>query len=119
MRANVNAAIPSYKPDGFTLTGPASADSGIVSISYKSSSEPSQTYKISEAASSMNSNMVAQNVVPKGEPVQTSQVAGNTVYIFGASNDAAWVNNGVLYTIKNQADLSSDQLINIVQGLNP
>lgn len=119
MRANINAAIPSYKPDGFSLAGPASADSGVVSISYKSNSEPSQSYKISEAASSMNSNMVAQNVVPKGEPVQTSQVAGNIVYIYGSFNDAAWVNNGVLYTIKNRANLSSDQLINIVQGLNP
>lgn len=119
IRANVNAAIPSYKPDGFSLAGPAAASSGVVSITYKSNSEPSKSYKISEAASSMNSNMVAQNVVPKGEPVQTSQVAGNTVYIYGSSNDAAWVNNGVLYTIKNQANLSSDQLINIVQGLNP
>jgi hypothetical protein len=45
-------------------------------------------------------------------------VAGNTVYIYGARNDAAWVNNGVLYTIKDYAGLTSDQIIKIVQGLN-
>ncbi len=119
LRADVTAAVPSYKPEGFTLAGPASANSGVVNISYKSTTEPAQYYKISEATSSMNSRMVAQNVVPKGEPVQTSQVAGNTIYIYGNTNDAAWVNNGVLYKIKNQAELSSDQLIHIVQGLNP
>ncbi|MGH7156618.1 MAG: DUF4367 domain-containing protein, partial [Candidatus Saccharimonadales bacterium] len=119
MRAHLSAVVPTYKPDGYKLASPANTDAGAVSIKYKSATAPSQTYSIVEAQSNMTSNLVAQNVVPKGASVQTSQVDGNTVYIYGSSNDAAWVNNGLLYKIKNSASLSSDQLINIVQGLNP
>jgi len=119
LRAHVAAAVPTYKPDGYKIAGPAKAVSGAVVIQYKSASDLSKTYAITEQPSAFTSTMVSQNVVPKGAPVQTSQVEGNTVYIYGSSNDAAWVNNGVLYRIKNNSSLGSDQLINIVSGLNP
>lgn len=119
LRAHVTAAVPSYRPDGYRIAGPAKAVSGAVVIQYKSASDLNKTYAITEQPSAFTSTMVSQNVVPKGAPVQTSQVEGNTVYIYGSSNDAAWVNNGVLYTIKNNSSLGSDQLIDIVSGLNP
>ena len=101
------------------MAGPAKAQSGAVTINFKSAANPYQTYAISEAQSNLSSTSLVQTVVPKGKSLQTSQVDGNTVYIYGPSNDAAWVNNGVLYTIKDTAGLSSDELIKIVQGLNP
>jgi hypothetical protein len=119
LRAHVAAAVPSYRPDGYRIAGPAKAVSGAVVIKYKSASDLNKTYAITEQPSAFTSTMVSQNVVPKGAPVQTSQVEGNTVYIYGSSNDAAWVNNGVLYRIKNNSSLGSDQLIDIVSGLNP
>lgn len=119
MKAHVTAAVPSYKPDGFVVASPAQAVSGGVSLKYKSAADDTRTYEIHQKPSRLTSTLVSQNVVPKGAPVQTSQVNGNMVYIYGPDNDAAWVNNGVLYTIKDKADLSSDQLIKIVAGLNP
>lgn len=119
MRAHVATVIPAYKPDGYRIAGPAKAINGAVVVQYKSASDQSKTYDITEQPSAFTSSMVSQNVVPKGSPVQTSQVEGNTVYIYGSSNDASWVNNGVLYTIKNRSSLGSDQLIQIVSGLNP
>ena len=119
LRAHLSAVVPSYKPDGYKLASPAKAVSGTVVVSYKSAADPHQTYAVVEAQSNLTSPTVAQNVVPKGATVQTSQVNGNTVYIYGSDNDAVWVNNGVLYTIKDSANLSSDELIKIVQGLNP
>jgi hypothetical protein len=119
IRAHVSPAVPAYKPDGFSVAGPARAESGAVTIKYKSTLDPTQSYAITEAQSNLTSTLVSQNIVPKGTPVQTSQVDGNTVYIYGDSNDAAWVNNSVLYKIKDNAKLTSDQLINIVKGLNP
>lgn len=119
MRAHVAAAVPSYKPDGFVVASPAKAEAGTVTLKYKSAANDNQTYQIDQAPSHLTSTAISQNVIPKGTPVQTSQVDGNMVYIYGSSNDAAWVNNGVLYTIKDKADLSSDQLIKIVAGLNP
>lgn len=118
-QAHLSPVVPTYKPDSFALASPASAKSGVVTIKYKSSASPSQTYSISQSESDINSSMVAQNVVPKGTSVQTSQVSGNTVYIYGAENDAVWVNNNILYKVDNNAKLSSDQVLNIVRGLNP
>lgn len=119
IQAHISPTVPSYKPDGFRMAGPAHAVSGTVSIKYVASDDSSNTYNIVQAESNLNSSSVGQSVVPKGSSVQTSQVEGNTVYIYGQENDAAWVNNGVLYTIQDKAHLSSDELIKIVQGLNP
>jgi hypothetical protein len=117
MKAHLSPAVPSYKPEGYSLARPAKAASGAVSLAYNAPS--GRGYTIQQAQSNLTSSSVAQNVIPKGAPVQTSQVAGNTVYIYGQDNDVAWVNNGVLYTIKDKANLSSDELIKIVRGLNP
>ena len=119
LRAHLSPSVPSYAPDSYKMAGPAKAVSGTVDIKYVSSSNSSSTYEIVQAESNLTSNSVGQNVVPRGSAVQTSQVNGNTVYLYGKSNDAAWVNDGVLYTIKDHANLSSDELIKIVQGLNP
>lgn len=119
LRAHFSATVPGYEPDGYKIAGPAKAVSGAVSVQYESDKDHSKTYGITEQPSAFTSGMVSQNVVPKGSNVQTSQVEGNTVYIYGPGNDAAWVNNGLLYTIKNSSALSSDQLIQIVSGLNP
>ncbi|HEX5447740.1 MAG TPA: DUF4367 domain-containing protein [Candidatus Saccharimonadales bacterium] len=119
LKAHVTPVTPSYKPDGYILASPAKAVSGAVTLKYKSQSDPSDTYELAQTRSRLTSSSVAQSIVPKGASVQTSEVEGNTVYIYGNSNDAAWVNNGVLYKINDDANLSSDQLIKIVEGLNP
>jgi len=117
VRVHLNASVPAYKPAGFSQS-PASAESGSVVIKYTSSANSSQGFDITQKQSNLASASLSQTLVPQGSQVQTSQVAGNTVYIYGAKNDAAWVNNGVLYTIKDYAGLTSDQIIKIVQGLN-
>lgn len=116
-KTHINASVPSYKPTGYALASPATTQAGAVILKYKAP-DSNQGFEISQKPSNMTSASVAQTVVPKGTQVQTSQVGGNTVYIYGQNNDAAWVNNGVLYTIKDRSKLSSDQIIKIVQGLN-
>ena len=117
-RAHVNASIPVYKPSGYSLITPASVNAGAVLLKYKDSADDTQSYSIAQKPSNMASLSLAQTIVPHGAQVQTTQVSGNTVYIYGASNNAAWVNNGILYTISDHARLSSDEIIKIVQGLN-
>jgi hypothetical protein len=117
IRTHLHASVPAYKPVGFSQA-PASAKSGSVVIKFKSTDNVAQGFDIIQKQSNLASASLSQTLVPQGSQVQTSQVAGNTVYIYGARNDAAWVNNGVLYTIKDYAGLTSDQIIKIVQGLN-
>ncbi|HVS78821.1 MAG TPA: DUF4367 domain-containing protein [Candidatus Saccharimonadales bacterium] len=115
-RAHVSASIPSYKPDGYQVAAPASAQAGAVVIKYKA--PDSGGFDLTQQNSDMTSNGVAQTVVPQNTQVQTTHVDGNTVYIYGSNNNAAWVNNGVLYKIDDHSRLSSDEIINIVKGLN-
>src|SRR5581483_2265331 len=103
MRAHLRAVAPSYQPVGYRMAGPAKAAAGSVQLTYQSGLNGS-SYVIGQSPSDMTSSMVAHSVVPQGAAVQTSQVDGNTVYIYGSENNAAWVNNGVLYTIKNKAN---------------
>jgi hypothetical protein len=117
LRAHVDASVPAYKPEGYQLATPIKSQSGSVVIKYKTPSAGSG-FDIAEQQSNMTSTSLAQTVVPQGSQVQTSHVDGNTVYIYGPNNDAAWVNNGILYTIKDRSQLSSDQIIKIVHSLN-
>lgn len=117
-RAHIHASVPSYKPEGYSLAAPAQAINGQVLIKYKAISDASQGYDITQQPSDMTSTSLANTLTPGGTQMQTSQVGGNTVYIYGPKNDAAWVNNGVLYKLNDHANLSSDQIINIVKGLN-
>ena len=117
-RAHISASVPAYKPSGYALASPAAAKNGVVLLKYTSAADNNQSFDIAQKSSNMTSVSLAQTIVPAGAQVQTFQVGGNTVYIYGQNNDAAWVNNGVLYTISDHAKLSSDEIIKIVQGLN-
>jgi hypothetical protein len=117
-KAHIEASVPGYVPSGFSQASPASTDDNAVIIKYKAIGTNNRGYDISQKQSNMTSVSLAQAVVPQGSSVQTSQVGGNTVYIYGKQNNAAWVNNGVLHKITDRAQLSSDEIIKIVQGLN-
>lgn len=114
-KAKVNASLPAYKPQGFSIQGPVKYQRGAVVVQYQASG--SQSYSVTQKASDWDSVSLAANSIPSNTPVQTSQVKGTTVYIYGPSNDATWVSNGVRYTIDDKANLSSDQIIKIANSL--
>jgi hypothetical protein len=116
-RAHVNAAIPSYTPDGFIYSGDLSYLPGAVTMQFKDKRHSQETFSLTQKASNWSSASLEANVLPKDNAVQTSEVNGTTVYIYGNNNDAMWVNRNVLYQIQNKANLSSDQVLKIVQSL--
>ncbi len=113
-RTHVNASVPSYTPSGYSMAGHIKYDSKAVVMEYKSPAQ--QTYSITQTASDMDSTSLSSDL-PANSPVQTSQVDGTTVYFYGDSSNAAWVNHGVMYKLKNNAHLPSDQVLKIVKGL--
>lgn len=115
-QAHVKAGLPGYAPSGFSVAGPISHSSNAVTVQYKDNSN-GYSYDITQRSSSWDSTSMAANVLAPDSQVQTSQVQGTTVYIYGKQNNATWVNNGVWYTLKNNASLSSDQILHIVQSL--
>jgi hypothetical protein len=117
-KAHIAAQVPGYTPSGFSFAGPVSYSDGKVGIQYKANDSSSRAFTISQASSKMSSKSLEDKVVPDNVQVQTSVVNGTTVYIYGQSNDAAWVNNGMQYTIKDGANLNSDQLLKIANSFN-
>lgn len=115
-QAHVGASLPGYSPPGYHLAKPATATANSVILDYQSSTGQSG-YTLTQQRTGMTSASLARTIIPPSAPVQTSDVAGNTVYIYGQGNNAAWVNNGVLYTIKDQANLSADELNKVAQSL--
>lgn len=111
--AHVSAAVPSYTPLGYSFTAPVSRNGQAVTIKFTSTDNTAQNFSISQQTSNWDSATLAANIGSKNTQVQTSQINGTTVYIYGASDNARWVNHGVLHTLDNHASLSSDQILKI------
>ena len=115
-RAGVNASMPEYKPDGYSLDGPITYSPGEVIISYKSNTTADNGYKLTQKASNWDSQAVLDNYVSRlTDNYLTFQEKGVTVYTFGGK--AAWVNGGLLYTIEGNAALSSDQILRVATSI--
>lgn len=116
-RAGLSSTLPAYVPDNFKVTAPIDYSAGAVNIHYASTTGKNQTYIFSERKSNWDSASLAANAIPKNIQVRTSEISGTTVYVYGASSNATWVNNGIWYTITNHAGLSSDQLLRIAENM--
>jgi hypothetical protein len=115
-KAHINASMPAYTPSGYSFVGPLNYSQGQVTMQFKPA-DGGQGFSLTQKASNWNSESLQENALPKEGNVKTSEVNGTTVFIYGDHNDAVWVNHSVLYSLKNQADLTSDQVLRIVQGL--
>jgi len=115
-RAHVSASLPAYTPSGFSYAAPIGYQNGSVTVSFKNKAGPTSSYSITQQKSDWDSASLAANAIGPKTEVQTSQIGGTTVYIYGNSNNATWVNNGIHYTLSNKAGLSSDQVLKIVQS---
>jgi hypothetical protein len=116
-KAQVNASMPTYTPPGFDYTGPLSYKKGAVTMNFKDKINPAQHFSLTQETSGWSSSTIEASGLPKDVNVQSSQVSGTTVYIYGDNNDAMWVNESVLYKLKNKAELPREQVLRIVQGL--
>jgi len=116
-RAHVSASVPDYTPAGFGLDKVSSLPSqSTVMLHFQANEDSTKNFLISQKSTKMDSSYIASSVVPKNASVQTSQVQGKTVYIYGDSNDASWIDHGTLFTIKDRAGLNSDQILRIVDS---
>lgn len=114
-QAGFDATYPGYHPDGYRINKVA-YNEGQVGIQYAANGG-TQGYTIKQEKSGWDSSALLANYVEptsNGGYVPHSE-QGITVYIF--NNNAAWVNDGVRYTISGDAPLSSDQILNIATSM--
>lgn len=115
-QAGVDASYPEYRPDGYSLSGSVAYNQGWVSMKFASNSGP-QNFTVKQSKSSWDSSAVLDNYVKEkaGDNYIPYNERGLTIYIY--SSNAAWVNDGILYTIEGDAPLSSDQIRRIATSL--
>lgn len=116
-KSSVNASVPDYTPPGFSFAGPIQYTDGSVTIDFKANSDSARNFKITQEKSTETSPSLAANTLADDSSVQTSQVNGTTVYIYGEQNHATWVNHGVRYTIQDNAKLDTEQILKIADSL--
>lgn len=112
-RAGVDSQIP-YTPNGYSLDGPVAYSPGQLTIKYKSNSGGSG-YSITEQTTVLDSREAFSSSSENGSSYTTEDLNGTTVYYYG--NNAAWVKDGVLYTLSGNHLLGNDQVSKIIQSV--
>lgn len=112
-RAGVDSQIP-YTPNGYSLDGPVAYSPGQLTIKYKSNSGGSG-YSITEQTTVLDSREAFSSSYENGSSYTTEELNGTTVYYYG--NNAAWVKDGVLYTLSGNHLLGNDQVSKIIQSV--
>lgn len=114
MRAGFHAQLPSYKPAGYAMNGSIESGDGRIAMSFRSGDS---IYTITQEASDWNSaTLLDQTALEEGQPSQTIQSKGRTIYIYDDSN-ATWVNGGVRYKISGNATLEADELVALATSM--
>ena len=115
-QAGINASFPSYQPSGYSLVGGISQQQGSVLMKFAANAGPG-TFTLTQSRSDWDSSAVLANyVLPSfGRNFATTTSRGLTIY--STHNAAAWVNGGILYTIKGNAPLSSEQVERIAASM--
>jgi hypothetical protein len=114
-QAGFNATYPGYHPDGYRINKVAYSE-GQVGIQYVANGSD-QSFTVKQEKSGWDSSALLANYVDptsKGGYIPHSE-QGITVYVF--DNNAAWVNDGIRYTINGNAPLSSEQVLNIATSM--
>lgn len=116
-QAGIDASYPQYHPDGYRPGGAITFAPGEVNIPFSANGNET-AYTLTQSKSSWDSNAVKEYVEKEtdGSLAYTAEAErGITIYSYGGN--AAWVNGGVLYTIKGNANLSNDQIRRIATSM--
>lgn len=116
-RAHVNALLPGYIPYGYNLVSPVNFGNGAVNIKLQSTANSSQSVDITEQATNQDSQSIISNTIPSSAPIQTTQVNGTPVYIYGKGCNALFKKDKLLVKISDKCQLPADQKTDIAKSL--
>jgi hypothetical protein len=116
-RAGIDAALPSYTPQDYTLDGKAVAyKPGLVSVVFRSE-KLGTTLTLIQSQTQLDSNsLYEQFVVPQDESPTTVYRNGLVIYFY-KDTYATWVNAGTQYTIEGNGLLEQEQILKIASSL--
>lgn len=112
-KAGFSATLPAYNPSGYAREGGIQADHGVIRVSFRSGAS---SYTLQQQESSWDSQTLLDNVVAMEDTsYKVYESQGRTVYVYG--DKAAWVNGGVLYSMKINGDISKNDIVSIATSI--
>jgi|GEM_PF-237264 len=115
VRAGFHASLPAYQPVGYAMNRGVSTHNKQVTVSFHS--DNGTGFQLTQEPSNWDSATLYDNLVATtNKNHQTIESGGRTIYLFGDTN-AAWVNAGVLYQIKGNAELSNNQISELAASM--
>lgn len=115
-KAGFAASLPSYRPSGYHF-GQLDYGAGVVAMHFKSNSDESRKFAITQKSSAWDSDTLRDLFVQANDKnYRAIQDGGLTIYLYG-QNNATWVNHGVWYRVQATGSLSNRQLIDIAKSL--
>ncbi len=115
VRAGFHASLPSYEPVGYARAGGVATHNKQITVSFHS--DNGTGFKLTQEPSNWDSSTLYDNLVATtNKNHQTIESGGRTIYLYGDTN-AAWVNAGVLYQIKGNAELSNNQISELAASM--
>lgn len=115
-QAGIDAEYPSYQPSGYRLSGPVAYQPGEVSMKFAANAGPA-SYTLTQRRSAWDSTAVLDRYVEPNAKNNYSATRVNGLTVYTYDTNAAWVNDGIFYTISGNAPLSSDQVQRIATSL--
>jgi len=113
--AGFHATLPGYKPSGFAIAN-FKYSVGNVAVNFHNA-QTNTSYSLTQKNSNWDSQTLLDSyVATKSHTYQTLQSGGRTIYIYG-NNDAAWVNNGIMYQVSSNGSLSTSDVLGIATSM--
>ena len=108
VQGGINASLPQYVAQGYQLNGLAYFDGESVNLNY---SNGKNSYTLKQSESAWDSVALLENYVEKtwNSKYSTYQEKGLTIYK-NEENQAVWINDGKLYAIESQENLSGEEI---------
>lgn len=114
LRAGLTASVPGFVPTGWGKA--QSVKTGQGSLSYELVKD-GKALKIEQQKSDWDSQAVLeQHVLKHTTDYLALQAQGLTIYMYG-DNQAAWVNQGTLYTLSGDHGIDQDDIIRMATSL--
>ncbi|MEX0748532.1 MAG: hypothetical protein WD467_00530 [Candidatus Saccharimonadales bacterium] len=114
-RANIEARLPGYLPQGYGFDGPVSYNPGQLTITFRGQEDKGIT--LTQSTTRWDSRSLLENHVKlSASTYDTYRQNGLTIYTYD-DRHAAWVNSGMLYEIESETPLESGDIIKMASSL--
>lgn len=113
-KAGFHAKLPGWTPHGFGISD-FEYKPGVVTANYDRSGT-SRHYSFSQSITQLTSDQLLTDIVQHHKTYQTLQNANRAIFIYG-DNNAAWIDEGKLYQITSDGNLTTSDLLSIATSV--